>query len=311
MQNANPIFGRKVFFINPSLFIEHLICDPLKELEYEVYILNDYKYAKPVISRFRDSICFIAIDSEMSFSEWYNFIKSFETDIDLSNMFVGVLSETAKLVDKEKFLANLNLAGGFINIDKKAIGVFDKVKDVLDKNDAKGRRQYLRLNVTAALVNGYIAAKDKLYSISVANISSVGIACVFKKNIEHLFVENSVLPNVSLTIARRSIVMNCIVLKKLPIESDPTSMTGVLLFAKDTASEVRGYIRKFVYDFYDAEMNLVKSKITKDTSSYKTPDVYKELPTTGSVRDDSDSEDGSNIVIDERSNFGSASLDDV
>lgn len=315
MQNENPIFGRKVFFVNPSLFIEHIICDALKEQEYEIYILNDYKLAKPVLSRYKDSICFIAIDSELSFSEWYNFIKSFGDDEILSTIFVGVLSETAKPVDKEKFILNLKLPGGFININRKAPELFENFKGILDLNGAKGRRQYLRLNVNSEQVSGYIAAKDKLYAIDVVNISSVGLACVFKKSMEALFVENSIMQNVSLTIARRSIVMNCIVLKKLPIESDSSSMQAVMLFAKDTPPDVRGHIRKFIYDFFESEMNYVKSKLTKDTSSYKIPDVYKELPAAGSISEQSNSAIDDSVPlaeeITEKSNFGASSPDDI
>jgi hypothetical protein len=37
------IFGKKVFFLYPSFTFKSEVIDRLRTLEYEVYILNDYK----------------------------------------------------------------------------------------------------------------------------------------------------------------------------------------------------------------------------------------------------------------------------
>ena len=76
----NPIYGRKIFFCNPSLFIEHFIVESLRKDDYEVYVLNDYSLAKPLLMLYPDSMCYFDIDSELSFSTWFNFLKSFLTD---------------------------------------------------------------------------------------------------------------------------------------------------------------------------------------------------------------------------------------
>ena len=73
----NPLFGRKVFFVNPSFLIENYVFDFLRKNEYEVYMLQDYKKAKSILAAYPDSICFIDIDAELSYSEWYNYMKSF------------------------------------------------------------------------------------------------------------------------------------------------------------------------------------------------------------------------------------------
>ena len=64
----NPIYGRKIFFCNPSLFIEHFIVESLRKDDYEVYVLNDYSLAKPLLMLYPDSMCYFDIDSELSFS---------------------------------------------------------------------------------------------------------------------------------------------------------------------------------------------------------------------------------------------------
>ena len=40
----NPIIGRKVFFVNPPLYVENYLHLELKLHEYEAYIISDYKY---------------------------------------------------------------------------------------------------------------------------------------------------------------------------------------------------------------------------------------------------------------------------
>ena len=79
MENReNPIFGRKVFFLNPTLSIQNVFVRKLQDLEYEVYTIEHYYDAKPVLSEYEDSICFINIDDRLTYKQWLNFIKSFE-----------------------------------------------------------------------------------------------------------------------------------------------------------------------------------------------------------------------------------------
>ena len=78
MENKeNPIFGRKIFFLNPSFVMEHFVLEHLKKNEYEVYLLNDIRKVKAVLCANPNSMLFINIDSEMSYSRWFNFVTSF------------------------------------------------------------------------------------------------------------------------------------------------------------------------------------------------------------------------------------------
>ncbi len=299
MNDENPIYGRKVFFVNPSLFIEHFICEQLEDQEYEVYVINDYKVAKPVLAQYKDALCFFGIDSEMSFSEWYNYIKSYSEDESLKTIFIGIISEAAKPVDREKFLYNLKLPGGFVLVNRKSDGLFDNFKGILDLNGAKGRRQYLRLNVSPEVVSGYIARKSRLFGITILNISSVGFACLCRKEDSDIFHEKALIPNVSLTVMRRSMVVDCVVIKILPYEKNPDLMLAVLLFTRDTASEIRIYIKRFIQSVFSAQMEVVEKKVIRDQFSYKQPDVYKNLstvhPESSFEQNDGDLEDAAEL----------------
>ena len=52
----NPIVGRKVFFVNPPLYVENYLHLELKQHEYEVYIISDFRYTKAALRHFPDAL---------------------------------------------------------------------------------------------------------------------------------------------------------------------------------------------------------------------------------------------------------------
>ncbi len=58
----NPVYGRKVFFINASFTIEQLAKGMLRDMEYETYIIEDLKQAKCILRKNPDSICLVNLD---------------------------------------------------------------------------------------------------------------------------------------------------------------------------------------------------------------------------------------------------------
>ena len=114
----NPLFGRKIFFIGPSYVTEKYLIDKLRDNEYEVYVLKDYRVAKNVLSSYTDAMCFINIDAGLSYSEWFNFIKSFQDSSILHGVYIGIITEAATWEDKDKFMMNVSLPGGFNHFDK-------------------------------------------------------------------------------------------------------------------------------------------------------------------------------------------------
>ena len=99
----NPIVGRKVFFINPPLYVENYLHLELKQHEYEVYIISDFRYTKTALRHFPDALCFIFIDDEMSYDEWFNFIQSFQNEPVLKTIFVGLMSAVIPKAQHERF----------------------------------------------------------------------------------------------------------------------------------------------------------------------------------------------------------------
>lgn len=304
----NPIYGRKIFFCNPSLFIEHFIVESLRKDDYEVYVLNDYSLAKPLLMLYPDSMCYFDIDSELSFSAWFNFLKSFSTD-QLKSTYLGIISETAKKEDMEKFLMNIKLPGGFINISNKTESLINQFSTILDLNGAKGRRKYIRLDTTNMKdVRGYLSYGDKLYSIDIKDISVVGFACTYKKELMNLFQKNMHLQNVCLSIGRKSIVLSCIIFNTFIAQNG--NATSVFMFTNENSKSIIDQIREFIINNNIAQIEEIISTLPLDHTNYDSPDIYSTLKTDRNyTEDDEGAEDLEQIEDLEEIDINDMSLD--
>lgn len=270
MENReNPIFGRKVFFVNPPISIAHFIVDSLHDQEYEVYVIDDYQQVKPILRENKDALCFIYIDNQLTYKQWFNFINSFYDDEVLRTIFVGILSTRATASDSQFFLMNLPLAGGFNFIPEKVDKMLDKIVAILDMNGAKGNRKYVRLNCSNLNnVNAYFAHNSKLFSLKILNISSVGLACSYNSEVANIFQPNTVYNNISVTIGRKTVVCPSVVLRK-------TDTEAVLLFTT-ISNDDRTEIKQFIHTTMTNVFADVKKNVIKDLEVYS-PDIDMKL----------------------------------
>ena len=277
MENKeNPIFGRKIFFLNPSFVMEHFVLEHLKKNEYEVYLLNDIRKVKAVLCANPNSMLFINIDSEMSYSHWFNFVTSFSGLQELESIHIGLVSEKAGWEDREKFSANLDLKAGFIHIERKDDKLLNQFVDILEEHGAKGRRKYLRLDTRLQKdVSGYMSAAGRLYTFDVRDISSAGFAITYKKEIINLFQKNTLVRNLSLSVGRKSMVCSCIVFNT-QLNPDGTAMS-VLMLTNENPESSRNYIRNYIFEKYNAKMSVLINDADKDTASYSDPDTFSKL----------------------------------
>lgn len=271
----NPLFGRKIFFVSPSYIMEKYLIEKLRQNEYEAYILKDIKKVKNVLAKYPDSMCFVNIDEEFSYSAWFNFMKSFQDSQAINGIYLGIITDSATWEDKDKFIMNIKLPGGFNQFDKTEKFLSNFIK-ILDLNGAKGRRKYLRLDTRGAEdVSGYMTSQGKLYSINVKDISSVGFAITYKQEIIDLFQKNTLIRDLCISVGRKSMVCSCIVFNTQP-NPDGTAMS-VLMLTNENPEETKTYIRNFIFEKYGRLMNSVIETVEKDTASYAQPDEYSKL----------------------------------
>lgn len=288
----NPMFGRKVFFLNPPLSIENYVVENLKSQEYEVYIIREYNLAKPVLRNYGNSICFIYIDDELSFDGWFNFIKSFEIDESLNKVFLGVLSFKTKPKDQERFLMNLKLPGGFVRLDRKTEIISQQIEGILKINGAKGVRQVIRLDLRESKdVNGYFNYGTILYSFRLIDISVMGFATIVPAKMGKIFKKDSFFKNISITMGRYSFYCNVLIFESRIVGDN---CTVVALFTDGTSPEIKKKIHDFVYDTLEKRNRIFMESLARDFTDYSIRFVE---PKEENPKDKNDKNDGEVVEV--------------
>lgn len=262
----NPMFGRKVFFLNPPLSIENVVSEALKNDEFEIYVIREYELAKPLLKKFPNALCWIFIDDILTFDAWYNFIKSFEYDDELKSVFLGVLTARAKPKDQENFLLNLRLPGGFVRLDQKTEDVIKQLKGILDINGARGVRKYIRLDIDSSLdVNGYFSNGSNLCSLKIKDISPMGFAAITPAGMARLFPKGSFIKNISITLGRYSFTCTIQILKTTIINK---SCLVVAFFTDDMRDETRKKIHDFIFQTLQTRFKILQENTPWDNTNY-------------------------------------------
>ena len=232
MSDANTdvsIFGRKIFFVAPPVNVHPYVTGKLRENEYEVYTIKEYKAAKGVLRNNPESIVFLNIDdASLSSKGWFNFIKSFQDDEVLKTCKLGVISNRSRAKDKEKFLVENNLSAGYITASVGNTELMNSIKEMLDLNGAKGKRQYVRANTGNDPSAQVVCEKDEqMLTMQLLDISSVGFACKLDSSYATRFVKNSLLKNFTLRMGVRQVVSTALI---FAVKEGEKFSTLVLLF---------------------------------------------------------------------------------
>lgn len=176
-----PDLGKKVFFLYPpSVVSEELVWEVVKN-EYEVYLLKDHKGLKRLLPRYNDSIVFINIDAGQSEDAWESYIRELATDPRTKDVRIGVLTYNKNEELARKYLMDLGIQAGFVTL---SLGLDESagiVLRMLEANEARGRRRYVRAQVLdRAAASFNVQIDGVLQSGFVQDISSVGMACSFE-----------------------------------------------------------------------------------------------------------------------------------
>ena len=205
--------GKKIFFLYPQSVIQDELISFLLKNEYEVYFLNDHLKAIRIFKRFTNSICFINIDDGLKEAEWEIYIKNLRSNTETAGVQIGILSYNNDPALMQKYLMDLGVECGFIQLKLGVKQSTDIILKVLEANEAKGRRKFVRANCNndpRVVMNfGY---KESNYEGRIIDISSVGIACEFSKTVP---IENkTVIPNIQLNLKGSLVQADAIILSR-------------------------------------------------------------------------------------------------
>lgn len=238
------IYGRKVFFVNPSTSFEASVIGRLRLMEYEVYAIEDYRKAKPLLRKNADSICFFLIENQLSLKGWHNFIKSFEEEGVFSPLDVGILIPDLPDDKQANFLAELQYAAGLIKLNQDQESMFHEIVKALDAKNAKGMRKYVRANCLNDSQADLLWLKDnKMFKLKIIDISSVGIAAKLSNGQANAVFINQIIEGVTLNLKNVQLSVD---IKISAIKAAGDFLLVVIMFNTSTSPEainkIRGYI---------------------------------------------------------------------
>jgi hypothetical protein len=245
--------GRKVFLLNPPSVVGDELIHAILAAEYELYVLKDPRRAMRVFQRFPDSIVFISIDSEMPEPEWEQYVRRLLTDSTFSDIRVGILSYNSDSGLIEKYLMDIGVQCGFVRLKLGAQESTKIMLQMLEANEARGRRRYVRARTAEDRKAGFnVEIAGKRYEGRVLDISSVGMAVRFVEDV-HIEPKSS-LPDIQLRLRATLVRINGVALGRR--EDDRSVLVVLFRHAPDSKArrQIREYIHRSLQDYIDKMM---------------------------------------------------------
>jgi hypothetical protein len=173
--------GRKVFFLHPhSVLTEDLLVDILSH-EYEIYCVKGAAVAAKAAAEWPQSIMFVNLDEAYSEPQWEAWIKGLLADPSTAGMRLGILTYNPNPDLARKYLMELMLPCGFIQLKLGVVEAKKIILKTLEANEARGRRRYVRARCAGSSSATFnVAIGSSLMQGEVLDLSAAGMAFQFE-----------------------------------------------------------------------------------------------------------------------------------
>ena len=260
------LYGKKIYFLNPQYSIHNHVIPLLRDMEYEVYIVDHYRTLKNILRKNPYSVCFINIDGQLSVYGWYIFADDFKDDEQLKEVTLGFISDRISAGEKEYFLKNLDLKAGILNSSGVPAKIAEKIADILEMNHAKGRRQYVRANCLfdkAATI--FWTQNNLLHQLKLVDISIVGAALKIDPGHSDIPEVNTVIRSATLKLGAKQFVIDFVI---YAVHQRGDRQLMITLFVPDTVAGFKSAIQEYIYDIMQEEMMSQVSNDKPDDKQY-------------------------------------------
>ena len=238
------IYGRKVFFIAPSVAFEQQVLERLRLMEYEVYAIDDYRKTKSLLRKNADSICFCIAESQLSTRGWHNFIKSFEEENVFDPLDMGVIMHKLNDEKQANFEAGLQLDAGILDMNQDSEVLFHEIVRAMDAKNAKGMRKYVRANCFNEPQADLLWLKDnRMFKLKIIDISSVGIAAKLSPGQANAIGVEQIIEGVTLNLKNTQVGVD---IKISAIKSAGDFLLVVIMFTATTTPDSINKIRAYI-----------------------------------------------------------------
>jgi hypothetical protein len=252
--HRTPFFERKVFFLHPPFLIEKMYHD-LVHAGFEAYLVYDHNLALELVKEYRNSILYVNIDAGQDDGQWFQYVGSIISNEGTRDTHIGILTDARlnkKDVWAEKYLFDLEVQCGFISYISDLQRVKEVILKILDANEARGRRRYVRAAGGAGCSVNF-KVNDDLYVGDIVDISIGGMACILNdQSIRHS--EGTVIRDIQLKLRG---VISMLSGKIVIVRLDRLNrIVHVVLFdlhqmSKKVEQNIVGYICKCLQEFVE------------------------------------------------------------
>jgi len=236
------IDGKKVFFVQPNSVIQKEMVADLIRLEYEVLLIPEARQARKIFKLYPNCLAFLNIDEGLTEKEWADFVRDIQADPTFSGVKLGILTYNSDPALQRKYLMDLMVPCGFIRLTLRLTESTAIVAKVLEANEARGRRKYLRVHCGENTRLNVRTAKG-LIEGRIIDLSSVGMACVLKSS--HEIKVHSVLDSIQLQLKGSLCLINGVVMGSRPT-GDGSENAYVVLFDPKTSGAQKEKIRTYL-----------------------------------------------------------------
>jgi hypothetical protein len=193
MYESQRIYSKKIFFVYPVSIVYDFLKDLIR-YGYEVYVIKDHTKLPRLAEKYHYSIAYINIFEKMNAKGWESFIKSLIGDKDAEGLQIGICTYSTSDDDElsVKYLLELGLTGGYINLHTSYKKSLEKILKILEASEARGNRKFVRVkpftddNNTHVLIN----INDKVLQCRILDIS---ISCLSIELTGEKLVKNQIL----------------------------------------------------------------------------------------------------------------------
>ena len=235
-------FGTQVFFVQPNSVIQKEMVAELICNEYEVYLVGSVSSAKKIFSKHPVALAFLNIDEGLSEGEWQTFVREIHGDPSLDRVRLGILSYNADPHLAHVYLIDLRVPCGFIRLSLGLVKSTTTVLAVLEANEARGRRRFLRVHCgDKAMFN--IVTKLGRVEGRIVDISVVAMSCTL--NPERHWEKYTVLESIQLKLKGSHCLVKGIVMGSRH-ERSGEKIYVVMFDPKTLTDHERGYIRSYM-----------------------------------------------------------------
>ncbi len=258
--------GKKIFFVNPTTPIKNYVISSLRNEEMEVYIIDNYKLTKNILSKNPNSICFIYIDSDLTLNGWFVFLEDLTKDEGLKTVVTGIISDKVGEKEKTYLMEHTNLLGGIHKSGSSPIKLLEGISEVTTNEKAKGRRQYVRANCFKSKGNELIWNQDNiLMQIKLVDISTSSVAAKAQPKDVPLLREKTTIRGATLKLGSKQYLVDFLIYATH--QRDGNTLI-IILFLQETIRALKGDLQDYVYEILQKQLMEEIELLAPDEKEY-------------------------------------------